>query len=719
MGVLLLARNFARRVQVGTSLSESSAFKNMLKRLGSFQSSGGYAYPSAFNVDGYPQGVVTTTVSGSFTLHSDVTSSTTLVIAWTGNIPTGIVRIDRGSPGFTVTQGASFVSGSTAFNLSLQGTDGYIEFTLSGTIPTSLVLNFLPGTYVNLGGMIVCKKTDYASLAAATSAGDTLNTDYVNALRRLKVRTIRTMDWINPNGDSLYTQFRYQKHWKNNLSFTTPSWIPNCWAGGPGTAGPNITSGGVGNAFVAAAATDTPVTYTHGELIQGQIDVAGSGTGLTINVGGRGAKPILATTGLAIEASAITANALVSLIYDDLLDGFIYATGGSSSYVPVEMCVALANAVDVPLWFNFPPHVTTSTSSMEATSSVSQIASLICTTLNRACHFEYANEIWNFGFGFFASNWALNCGTALGLAGTYHSFYGYKICVIHPQLVAAWSNRLSEVKMVNAFQAFGATSTTNSYRFQGSELASVANGGQGNALWVSYTGDANYRSSPNRPIDKCDIMSYATYWSGAQCAAFDASYNNTSSGMQTGGPSGWTTGLMGAADAYALGTAQGMADGIAFLDWDVRQGTRAGTAGSQTLLALLSGASGTGIYPAWEAIAAGYDGSRPSGKSNLIVECYEGGCEIAPPSTSRCTAIGISTTYGGSAGLIGNLITGYKNSDAFRATCEQQFSDLFASSHSSGASWFHFSDSSQWSLSNGDIYAAAWMSRGAVENYNY
>jgi hypothetical protein len=694
----------------------------MLKSAGSIQAAGGYAYPSVLNEYGYPQGVVTTAISGSFRLHGDVTSSTALVIAWTGNIPTGIVRIDRGSPGFTVTQGASFVSGSTAANIALQGTDGYIEFTLSGTMPTSLIFNFLPGTYVDLGGMIFCKKADYASLAAATSAADTLNGDYVTALRALYPKTIRPMNWSAPSGNNVFTQQRYQKHWKNSFTFAGDAWMPTCWAGGPGTAGPNITSGGVGNAFVADAATDTPVAYTEGEVLQGQMDAAGSGTGLTIDVGGRGAVPIFNYSGAAISAASITANALATLIYDAVLGGFIYVAGSGSAFYPVETQVALANAVGVPLWYNVAPHLTTAASAMEATSSVTQIATLIASTANNGCYFEYANEIWNFASGFQATNWAQACGTLFGFpsgdARREYGFYGYKICTIQPQIAAAWGTRPG-LKMVMAFQAFGATAANNVYRFQGSDLASVANGGQGNALWVSYTGDANYRSSPNRPIDLCDVMAYATYWSGAQCVNFDGNYSNVSSGLQTGGPSGWTTGLLGAADAYALGTEQGMADGIAFLDWDVRQGTRAGTAGDETLLALLSGANGgAGIYPAWETRAASYDGTRPVGKANLTVECYEGGCEIAPPSTARCTAMGISTAYGGTGGLIDNLITGYKNSASFKATCLQQFADIFASSHTAGASWYEVTAADQWAIYRGDIYSSAWQSRDAIIEYN-
>jgi hypothetical protein len=142
-------------------------------------------------------------------------------------------------------------------------------------------------------------------------------------------------------------------------------------------------------------------------------------------------------------------------------------------------------------------------------------------------------------------------------------------------------------------------------------------------------------------------------------------------------------------------------------------------------LALASGAdvgSGAiGIYPSWEAVAAGYDGARPAGKSNLVVENYEGGCEINYPSTLQCTAIGISTTYGGSTGLIANLINGFKSSDLFKGAAIQQYNSFFASAHSGAGSWFLMTASlkaEQWSLYRGDVYSSPWQSLPAVTQFN-
>jgi len=102
------------------------------------------------------------------------------------------------------------------------------------------------------------------------------------------------------------------------------------------------------------------------------------------------------------------------LIYDDILGGYIYKSGAPmSASVPIETQIGLANAVGCDLWYNFWPHVTTINSSMEGGSnSISQIAALIKGTLNNNCSFEWGNEIWNPGFGFFATAWAAACARA-------------------------------------------------------------------------------------------------------------------------------------------------------------------------------------------------------------------------------------------------------------------------------------------------------------------
>src|SRR5699024_10995890 len=129
-------------------------------------------------------------------------------------------------------------------------------------------ITFNAGTYTGFRGLIFCKKFDrtgannYNAIMNAVEPQDLINPDFITDLKALKPKTIRPIGWTGPNDNNIFTQHRIRKNWKTNVGFAIPSWIPNCWAGGPGTAGPNITSGRGGNAFVASAATDTPAAYT-------------------------------------------------------------------------------------------------------------------------------------------------------------------------------------------------------------------------------------------------------------------------------------------------------------------------------------------------------------------------------------------------------------------------------------------------------------------------
>jgi hypothetical protein len=430
---------------------------------------------------------------------------------------------------------------------------------------------------------------------------------------------------------------------------------------------------------------------------------------------------------------------------------------------------------------------------MEPTNSVTQIVSYISANLTGGdLYLEYSNEIWNFA-GTIGANtsFAVTCGAAFGFPSgnneQHYGFYGYKVCVIQPLAKAAWTSLTGKLKMMMVFQAFGPSGGTNGFRLKGQDLASVANGGQGNALWISYTGNANYTAFPNRPVDLCDGLAYANYWSGGQCQNFDPNYSSKgptktitnvststagqpgiitysadpgystgtrvalASIVQTGSPTlngmnvtltkltattysmytdatlatpvdtsafAYTSGgnsqsyppisgLTSWADLYATGTAANIDSAFQSLDADLE-----GTNNGQTTSAL-----NTQIYPTWETVAAGYDGARPVGKSNLTIEMYEGSCEAAPPGTATCTTLGISTTYNTT---IGNLLTAYKNSKYFYnrvLKVNNQFKAASPTRTTTGV-WFLFCPYNQWTMvhaTGNDIYDVA--ATGAFQSY--
>jgi hypothetical protein len=694
-------------IQVGVPGPDPSAFRNFLSSFGSMQASGGtYPYPSILNADQYPEGKLGATIFGSIPLPSNLRESDTLVFAWSGmaiNVR-GAMQLGRGAPGFIVTAGTNFVVGPTPFNLAMSGADGYLEFRFKAPLPNAVTLSFIAtSTFSMMSRIILCRKADYASIVSATTAGQLLSDTYVNALRILAPKAIRTMGYVGPNNGNNFTQHRYRANWRTAFTYFSPRWIPDCWAG---------QSIGI-NKYTCAKARDTPIRYTMGEVLQLQFSSASTSMPLTIDVGARGDVPLFDMSGNPLGPNAIRANSLATLIFDDLLEGYLTAFNGLTGNVPLELQIALANEVETDLWYTFPPHITNS--------SASEIATMISETLRTGCYFEYANEIWNFAYGFPQTGWAGNCGAKLGFPKDnnrqFYGFYALRVVQIMPIVKSVWGKR-SGIKCVLAFQGYGPAGThgsTSLYRLQGFDLDRSL----GYANYNHYI-NADYNTSPNRPVDVCDVLAYATYYSGAQCANFDPNYSHAGgAGLSTGGPAGWTTGLLGAADAYEKGDESNIANALAFIDWDIREGTNNGKSGGQTLLALKGGANnGTGIYSVWEAVARSYDGSRPQGRANLTVECYEGGLECSAPSKARCASLGIDQAYGGSAGKIDNLLRAYKSSPLFSATVKQQFDDFFANAHSKTASWFLMTGGNQWSLYPGDVYTMPWQSYNAVREYN-
>jgi hypothetical protein len=175
-------------------------------------------------------------------------------------------------------------------------------------------------------------------------------------------------------------------------------------------------------------------------------------------------------------------------------------------------------------------------------------------------------------------------------------------------LTAQWSG--SNLRRVLAFQAFGNASQIDTYRLQGTDLDTT----KGYALYNSLIG-VSYNVAPNRPVDYCDVLSYATYYSGPNFANFDANYNAAAvPALQTVG-----------AQYYS-----DQAGSLSWMDNEVRQGTLSSVLGTQTLKGLSNG-----IYPSWEAKAATY---------SKKVHHYEGGLECATLSTGRATTLSMATT---------------------------------------------------------------------------
>ncbi len=666
------------RVLIGSAF-EPGMFKNLARSLISIQSSPGYAFPAVLDGNGYPTTSPAHNIFGEIGIPSTIGASTQMVLKFSG---TGAIELARGAPGFTVVSGANFVSGGTSYNLTVQGTNVRVVFQFASTVPAHLTFVFLAGgKFASLSNVVLCTLANEPAVDSATTPEQMFDDQYVAVYRVLNPGVVRPMAWTNPNFGNV-SQSRYIANWKSSINVSSRRWAPGAWAG---------TATGT-NTYVCAVQPDAAKSYVDGEMIQLQFASANTSTAVTINSGGRGAVPILCgeshVVGMPPPIGAITANSLATLTFDAVLNAFMWQGDGQTPCIPYELQVAFANRVGAHYWCTLPAYVDDA--------SVTAITTLVRTRLSSSlnAYFEYGNEVWNYSFPVTA--WAAAKGAALGFPTDnnrrVYGWYGLRVCQTMGLVKAAWAPRsTTQLRRVMAFQAFGPTGGTSTYRFQGADLSA--------ALYPSYAakGFANYNQAPNRPIDCCDVMSYATYYSGAQCTNFDANY------IANGAAN--IAGLLAAADGYASGVPTRVAAALAFLDNDILAGTlSSGKVGSQTVTALR-----THIYGAWDTLATHFA---------KAVECYEGGHESWYPSTNACAAMGIATAYGGPNGKIAALLQAFKLSASFGYVVKQQIADVMAMPNTLTPAWLVLPGVSQWALATGDCYSPKFTSWNTLVAYD-
>jgi len=654
----------------------------------------------------------------------------------------------------------SNVISNSRTNITVAGANPRVVFTLNG-LPNTGNGNTLAFTFLTTGpvyttpDIVFCR----ADQEALLDGGAIFNPDFITLLKALNPKILRTMDWSSVN-QTISSQFGYRAP-TTALSYRTSRWQPSAWVGSISASGNNFTSSapsdwsslsdGVMLQGQFASALGGLVTFTAAANNGGaiQLTVSGGTAGMTtgqkigvdattggfngggvwtitvddashitlqgstwnavqgtftgtiststLTVGTNSAKVIASAAGAPISGapgsttSFIATNTLVTMMYDSVVDCFFTVPRGIGNSdplgaVPIEIQVALANTLGCHLWSNLPFQYTNSSISSHAT----VVANALSPGLN--CYYELSNEVWNNGFTQFS--FAFFRGQALGFPtanAQNFSYHGLRSRMMFGQIEAAYAAvGKTNYKRVIANQAFGGTAAVKAYKLGGADLApSGTHTGTGNATYNTFTGSADYTQFPNRPVDHCDSISYATYYLGAVLT--DGTY----------AASGTYTGMTGAADDYASGDPTRMASALSWVDTDLRSGTS--TITNYTVQTI--GALNTSIYPAWETLAAFYDGAgRPSGTANLTVDNYEGGCASLAPTTSQCTTIGISTSYGGPAGTVNTLLTAYKNNNLFQQLVHDQYTQMLAQPHSATPAWFALQGASQWSQLPGNTY---------------
>jgi hypothetical protein len=621
-----------RPINLGASVVPGM-FLNLLWTIGAWQGSG--PWPSIVNNHGFPE---TNSNPYSFLnnlLLPDEAVSTTqvFVLKWVGTIGNFGFGINTGSPGMTVVDGAEFVGGGSAvFGLYADGTDGRIEFRFNQAQTAPSIQFPANGLLNNVTSICLCLLEDEPLWDAIAQPEQVFNPRWLAAEREPNAGMRRPMGFPNPNDTNLLTKpWSHRSHWKNSLHFGE-HWRTDCWAGSAtGT-----------NTYVVSAPTGIPAARQDGDVVQFYIAPAQanlSGTA-TLNIGdGVGAKPLLPEWGYTpIATGYLTGNC--TAIWCQLLDAWIVKTGGLTCRVPIEISVAYANVMGSHLWDTIPPHT------LMTDAEVGERANYVDDNLHAGLEFwlEYANEIWNVGGGYWATLWVAQMAAALGFAAYpgsdrgIHDFYGLQF-VLMMRLAQARSTR---VKGALAFQAFGEPSNVETYRCLGTDLKT----GIGFAGYDSHIGES-FDTAPNRPIDFCEALSYATYFSGALFRNFDPNWSVTGISTVTAAVAAFESGGAGIVSAFDV------------IENDIRQGTRGGVLGGETLEGLLT------IYAQWETLADDH------GKE---INNYEGGPEFYWPSADKCTGsgnyvgqgLGIDGSYGGDEGRIALMVRAFKASDRMR-----------------------------------------------------
>lgn len=639
-------------------------WRNLFKGLGTWgMESGSFAFPSILNEDQYP----TTAPTGAnmravFQVPGTYTGQ--LVLKWSGAAG---FKISRGSPGFSVVSGGAFVVGATTSDLQVRGTDGRVVFTLNTWSTTAdLTLSILTGeTFTNFDDLVLCRAEDEAGL----DGGDPFNPDFIESLTNLAPVLIRPADFVSVNNQSgsNLTRAEYISQ-TSSLSYVSRKFLPRVWVG---------AISGTDTYSSALPSDSSSGAWVDGETFQGQIGGSNANTSTTPTftaTGKTGSKTIVNYLGAALTVAEIANNAIVTFVYNATLDKliFISQSNGLTAHVPIDILVDLCNELGIGFYHNYPHFFSDSA----ITSVASAVLSRLDATLTYAPAFSL--ELWNPSYAQFHLAKAL--GAALGfIDANSRQEFGWA-ALRHRQMMGlvttAWASRSSKLKRVIEFQAYGTVAGIKLYYLEGADL-----------------GAYGYDSAPNRPIDYADWMAYAPYYAGAITRAVSASFASTD-----------LSNLTDAADDYASGDPALMQSALDWLDTDVREGTKGGVLGGDTI-----SYQNTNIFPAWNTAAISY------GKSIIM---YENGFQCWYPTTDRCTALSIDTSYGGDGGKIHDLVEAFKSDNRMVWQIHDHLNLFFAQSESLYGNWYTFGSNQQWSMRPGGLYTTNYKSYDAFALYN-
>lgn len=604
------------------------------------------------------------------------------VVQFTG---TGAVRLGMDGAGFTVSVGAGFVTSSTSGpNIDIVGTNVRVVFTPTSTSDGEWFLSWLTGqTYSGMSPPRFCRLADETAMLA----GQMFHPDFIAYHKPLNLRGVRFMHWDAIDSINNWNSQPYTYGCPDNYLTWAGIYYPPALLSAS-----DITSSDGGSTFVCSSAPGTPGSITAGEMIYGWITTTNA-VNATLNVGGRGAKPIFEGTFrlAAAQASDFTAGQYVFFAYDAILDAYMAVPSLMFTAVPLSVKVALCNELNCDGWFNFPVETLNS----EAQAMAQYVAENL--NPNLTAHFEWSNETWGgTGHGNGISDaWANKMFTGSGLGvGTS---LGWKLQQIHSAVTAGWQAAGRSLATLDRAAPWATFDSIVSDVFKGSAIPS----GQG---------FDSYKSSPGWAYNVIDSTGCAPYFEGPSTPAFDPG-GYVATGQEA---------LYTAADNYASGNPTLMEDALLWVDGDLRSGT-----GGNGDVATLGYTIGT-VYTGREADVAAEDATRASlGLAPFKINNYEGGLQIRWPSATTLNNLGLNgALYGAVTGRIALLFIAYLNSSLYKQLVLDYLSNFYSHPHSGTQAWFegegagYVQSSNTWSMTPAGLYSTPFQSYDAIQQWD-
>lgn len=505
--------------------------------------------PSKRDNNGFPNTTLSANYGGAFYLSNAIAgNSTDFVVQVVGSPSSRIkftINVNVTLQGACTNLMSSGGSGS-ALTITSAGGTGTCTFRFVDYASNQVSFYFNSG-YANVGGITDIAVVKLSDLTAYNSDDCQLRykcftPQFLTLMSNLGMQNVRTMGWNNTN-DSNEVNYNYRAT-PSSLMFAPSGafYSGKTYAGGTSSTASDHQCAGT-LALTAMNATDSPADWTDGEVLQCVMENTVANDSATLTIGSRvTSKSIACWDNTAQSNCSLAGGSLVTFVYNSILDKVLVRRGGITIGVPIEYQVALANLLNVNLWYTFP--------AWAQNGYFTSTASYVSSNLRSNLMFipEYSNEIWNNASGFGQTNWARGMGQALGFPSAndedLHGWYALRVRQINGILMPSvfGSQMATRVRRPLMFQAAGATVNVSTYRLQGADLApSGVSTGKGNSVYCTYTGGvwsgsctggANYTTPGNRPIDYTDIVGYAPYAGGANyCTGGDLVCTPTSANV--------------------------------------------------------------------------------------------------------------------------------------------------------------------------------------------